>query len=710
MDGADASTTFLDSGNGGTHLWTAHGTAQIDGNEGLFDGNSDWIDTPDSNDWAFGTGDFTIDFWVRFNALPADGAYQIIATQYQDINNRWSIFLGNASGAYAWSFVSYGGTGGGTIEVGKFCPGLTTGVWYHIAIVRNGNIFKIFQDGTQCGTDVTDADAVGNNTGLLYIGKFGTYATPAYFNGRLKEVRISKGIARWIGDFTKPTEAYKTNAEDDATWYVWTSFGSHWDVDAIVYDSYPKSATCKTFIADESSDNLRGISKDVTWGSIKMTGKCRTSNVASATCQTGCYYPLSSNGHPIQALQFGASGHFTYNDGVNPNHLFPNDKTYIADTWYLWEVIFDFTNSLQKTKVDGVDLGDITLKDELGNTLGVSDTLTKLRFVGSSDVPVNNFNIDSIEVYSYPGNIQLFRSYFEATQFSEDLSDSFYITDSEINQPTLNKSDSFTLLDGFSALSAFTRSIPETLSLSDDHFLGIGLSKSDTISLSDVFSKISDFILVCSDTLSFSDNIVKSFNKCLADAFSLLDSICKSSGLSRSDAISLVDSVSKTILLPKSDTLILTDSFSKSASFFRLLLDILHLSDSIVWPWPSPDLLKYENLRLKVASLGAEGPFGFDRLISSVVEGQVEGIFPFDRITLSTPEVTQVIDSEYTAFQDDAFQDDAFQIEYVVPDYAFEYQTIRGISSGVVEGSYSFEKQKMIENQSSSNDFSYKKV
>jgi len=65
MDGADGSTTFTDEAG---HTVTANGNAQIDtaqnvfgGASGLFDGSSGYLTVPDSEDWNFGTGDFTFD-------------------------------------------------------------------------------------------------------------------------------------------------------------------------------------------------------------------------------------------------------------------------------------------------------------------------------------------------------------------------------------------------------------------------------------------------------------------------------------------------------------------------------------------------------------------------------------------------------------------------------------------------------------------------
>lgn len=74
FNGIDTSTTFRDESG---KTWTGGGTAQLDTAQKklgtaslLLDGNSDYISTPDHADFDVGSGDFTIDFWVRFNAIP----------------------------------------------------------------------------------------------------------------------------------------------------------------------------------------------------------------------------------------------------------------------------------------------------------------------------------------------------------------------------------------------------------------------------------------------------------------------------------------------------------------------------------------------------------------------------------------------------------------------------------------------------------------
>lgn len=213
MDGADASQVFTDSELTPKTV-TAYGTAQIDtaqskfgGASGLFDGNSDYLDTPDHADWNFGADPFTIDFWIRLATLPASGASYYIVDQYADGNNRWWIDLANVSGTYKWEFGCILASSW-LVVLGVASPGLSVDTWYHVALVRTGDDFMVFQAGTQCGATVTDTDSMPDLAGALYIGKYPNPGYENWFNGWLDEFRISKGIARWTANFTPPTAAY----------------------------------------------------------------------------------------------------------------------------------------------------------------------------------------------------------------------------------------------------------------------------------------------------------------------------------------------------------------------------------------------------------------------------------------------------------------------------------------------------------------------
>lgn len=197
FDGTDGSTNFVDD-SWSNHPVTAHGDAQIDTAQSrfgdasvLFDEDGDYLTIPDSPDWDFGTGDFTIDFWVRF----------IDASFYDKLLDMW-----HATRCQIQYYAPAGGIGvyiGGSITYHAWSPVINT--WYHIALARSGTTAKFFIDGIQIGDDIINSYDISGNTN---IGIGGGYNGDDLFNGWMDEVRISKGIARWTSEFTPPTYEY----------------------------------------------------------------------------------------------------------------------------------------------------------------------------------------------------------------------------------------------------------------------------------------------------------------------------------------------------------------------------------------------------------------------------------------------------------------------------------------------------------------------
>ena len=140
-------------------VWTFAGTAQIDtaqkpfatGGSLLLDGDSDYLATANSADFDFGTGDWTIDFWIRRNGT---SAYPGIFGAAINGGNGYMISLGNSDNKVrvVWN-AALKITSTGTVSD-------TT--WTHIAIVRNGNTVTCYINGVPDGTD----DCTGDNLNL----------------------------------------------------------------------------------------------------------------------------------------------------------------------------------------------------------------------------------------------------------------------------------------------------------------------------------------------------------------------------------------------------------------------------------------------------------------------------------------------------------------------------------------------------------------
>lgn len=218
-DGTDASTTFTDSSPSNKSV-VANGSAQVDTAQKEFGTGSfectvggSYLTVADSADWDFGTGDFTIDFWFRPNA-----------TGTQTLISR------NGFGDYRINYdsttlqVHLGG-----IEVILTSWSVSTGTWYHFALTRASSNVRAFLNGAQVGSTASNSSDI-NSAGSLFIGIESSIANN--FNGWMDEVRISKGVARWVANFTAPVRAYGVgdyeywlfvNTDNFVTWRVSSS-------------------------------------------------------------------------------------------------------------------------------------------------------------------------------------------------------------------------------------------------------------------------------------------------------------------------------------------------------------------------------------------------------------------------------------------------------------------------------------------------------
>jgi len=157
------------------------------------DGTGDYIHFPDHADWDFGTGDFTIELSFRSNA---DGVTAGLISNY-DTPNGWSVHCGS----------------GANLRLLKGDTALISEAWdptenatYHLAICRSGTDLRLFVDGTQLGSTVTDSTDFDVSTSPLAIGALAVGAQ--FVNGFIGNVRITKGVARYTSNFTKPVQFY----------------------------------------------------------------------------------------------------------------------------------------------------------------------------------------------------------------------------------------------------------------------------------------------------------------------------------------------------------------------------------------------------------------------------------------------------------------------------------------------------------------------
>jgi hypothetical protein len=166
-----------------------------------FDGTGDYLVAPSSVNWDFGTGDFTVEFWINFSSLTNNA-----------IVGKW----GSGAGKYAWivqrtgtNLIFYTGNNGtlGTQFTFSWSP--STSTWYHVAITRSGTSLRAFVNGSQIGTTQTTSDSLTASGAFCCIGENLDFGGQSQFiNGYVDDLRITKGYARYTANFTPPTAAF----------------------------------------------------------------------------------------------------------------------------------------------------------------------------------------------------------------------------------------------------------------------------------------------------------------------------------------------------------------------------------------------------------------------------------------------------------------------------------------------------------------------
>jgi len=172
--------------NGGFNI---EGTAlPLNAGSLVFNGTSQYLNTPSSSAFAFGTSDFTMETWIYPNSLSGRLWFFSSNTDNVDLNSSGGIFYFGSGGIY----------NSATNTV------ITVGTWHHIALVRSSGTITLYVNGVS----VMSQSGIGYNSSsnrsidIAYSASQGN----GYFNGRMSNFRIIKGTALYTGStITVPT-------------------------------------------------------------------------------------------------------------------------------------------------------------------------------------------------------------------------------------------------------------------------------------------------------------------------------------------------------------------------------------------------------------------------------------------------------------------------------------------------------------------------
>ena len=216
MDGANDGTTFTDD-SASAHTVTRtdtvtktsikkFGTASCY-QDGTGTDTVPRLSVPNSTDWDFGTGTFTIDFWLYLFQTSSNLNQKIIGcSNYSSGWQGWHIKKDNALMKLNWE----GGANTTAFNTAS-STALTAETWTHVAVVKSGTTTKLYFDGVEKFSLAQNYAIQSTGSEVLEIGEGGQDAYWELPKMYIDEVRVSKGIARWTAAFTPPTSPYATN-------------------------------------------------------------------------------------------------------------------------------------------------------------------------------------------------------------------------------------------------------------------------------------------------------------------------------------------------------------------------------------------------------------------------------------------------------------------------------------------------------------------
>ena len=228
--------------------------------------------------FAFGTGDFTIEYW-----------WKPTVNRRSDVMDFWSDPIAGSAQTTRFIVGTFGGAphvyvddkvqGSGAKISGS--SNLTLNTWHHIAVTRSSGVIKMWINGTQAGSSYSSSLDMGNVGMKLSIMK--DHGAGANGSGKFTGARVVMGSSIYNSAFTRPSTApgyingttFLLNAFQGASNYLRDSSATNLSFTSA---SYPDSSIDTPFTAGEITlaPNISSISAstgNILGGrSVRVTG------------------------------------------------------------------------------------------------------------------------------------------------------------------------------------------------------------------------------------------------------------------------------------------------------------------------------------------------------------------------------------------------------------------------------------------------------
>jgi hypothetical protein len=203
MSGTDGGSSFVDSSNSPKtinvygEVKTVSTQYKYGPTSAYFNGGWNALTLSGSDDFNFGSGDFTIELWVLVDAYYTNSS-RLIQSRDGDLYSGFNIGIG--PNGMLGVYVSSNGNNWDVISDATSLGIVPLNTWTHIAFTRKNGVFLIFVNGNTVYNKTSSASLYYNSGDTIIIGGQ-TNGTNRSLNGYIDEVRITKGEGRYSQPF-----------------------------------------------------------------------------------------------------------------------------------------------------------------------------------------------------------------------------------------------------------------------------------------------------------------------------------------------------------------------------------------------------------------------------------------------------------------------------------------------------------------------------
>ena len=357
------------------------------------------VKVPTNTDFAFGTGQFCIEFWWRPDAsITAQGGLIDFRNSSGENNNTQlpAILIDNSPAVIHW-------TGNGN-QISYATTNFIIGNWYHIAVSRDSsNNLSLYVNGSRENQTTNDTTSYIAPTTEMFIGNWYAVGTTGYSNSHtMSDIRIIKGSTggREGSEFTLPTAPL--TATSDTKLLIKGTDASIIDKSQTANLKLNNSAVGSTTYKIAGTNSI-----DLTSNDAHLSFSTDTSGLGVAFTMEGWIYLTQWNGYETIFHETGTSAYLAitqsggsfeiYNPGVT-QPIF-NNCGFVLNTWFYWTICRDSAGAWYLFK----DGNRITT----GNSAINQNDLTAFADAGTGEFKIGSKNNNSTQDLS--GYIQQFR-------------------------------------------------------------------------------------------------------------------------------------------------------------------------------------------------------------------------------------------------------------------------------------------------------------